>query len=313
MSRPTLLARLTLALGVGAVLLNVVAYAHAWRFTHFSDASARTASPESLSTADRLLVLFTGVVHPRPQITRFPADLGLVASRATIGGAATWMIPGQGPDVVVLFHGYGGSKSDLLEEAAWFVSQGYSVVPVDFPGSGESPGSSTTLGWSEAEVVSRVAEQVRTPGRLVLFGKSMGSAAVLRAVGVHGLRADALVLENPFDRLVTTVGHRFEAMGLPALPGAQLLVFWGGVQSGFDGFAHDPVHYARSVSVPTLLLHGEGDPRVHVPEVMAIANALAGPHEVALFPGAGHEGLIAADRARWEGAVRAFLGGGVPP
>ncbi len=290
------------------MLVNLAAYAHAWRFTHFSAASARTPAPESLSTADRLLVLFTGVVHPRPVNTRFPADVGLLASRATIGGAATWMIPGKGPDVVVLFHGYGGSKSDLLEEARWFSSAGYSVVAVDFPGSGESPGDRTSLGWSEAEVVNRVAEQVRTPGRLVLFGKSMGSAAVLRAVGVHGLRADALVLENPFDRLVTTVGHRFESMGLPAFPGAQLLVFWGGVQLGYDGFGHDPVAYARTVGVPTLLLHGEDDPRVHPSEVLAIAQALAGPHRVELFPGAAHEGLITADRARWEGAVGGFLG-----
>ena len=77
-------------------------------------------------------------------------------------------------------------------------------------------------------------------GRLVLFGKSMGAAAILRAVGVPRVKADRLVLENPFDRLVTTAGHRFGAMGLPAFPAANLLVFWGGVQLGLDGLAHAP-------------------------------------------------------------------------
>ena len=98
--------------------------------------------------------------------------------------------------------------------------------------------------------------------------------------------AASLVLENPFDRLVTTVGHRFESMGLPTFPGAQRLVFWGGVQVGFNGFRQNPVEYAQTVRVPTLLLIGEQDPRVHVDEVESIASALLGPKQVVVFPGA---------------------------
>ncbi len=294
----------------GLVLLlvgNAVAFNHAWSFTHFSRAEAKTARPETLSFGDRLTVLATGVALPRPENTRFPGQLGLAATTVVVDGASCWVVAGKNPDLVVLFHGYGGSKSDLLEEAAVFHGLGYSVVTVDFLGSGDSPGNVTTLGWSEAEVVANVTAHFRLSGELVLFGKSMGSAAILRAVGVDGLNADALILENPFDRLVTTVGHRFEAMGLPAFPGAEVLVFYGGMQVGFNGFAHNPVEYARRVRVPTLILHGEEDPRVKPEEVQAIADALAGPNEVELFPGAGHVGLIAADRDRWISTVSAWL------
>jgi pimeloyl-ACP methyl ester carboxylesterase len=124
---------------------------------------------------------------------------------------------------------------------------------------------------------------------------------------VLGAPADALVLENPYDRLVTTVGHRFEAMGLPAQPGAALLVFWGGIELGFNGFGVNPIDFARSIHTPTLLLVGDEDPRVHVAEVESIRASLAGPADIVVFPGAGHVGLYSADPTLWRSAVTGFL------
>ena len=108
-------------------------------------------------------------------------------------------------------------------------------------------------------------------------------------------------------RLLTTVEHRFEVMGLPAFPMARLLVFWGGVQRGFDAFAHNPVEYAVSVKTPTLLMHGARDPRVRTAEVEAIVAGLAGPHRFVLFPNAGHESLCGHDPEKWRAAVSSFL------
>jgi hypothetical protein len=43
------------------------------------------------------------------------------------------------------------------------------------------------------------------------------AAAILRAVSAHELSPDALILECPFDRLLTTVQNRFAAMRLPVI------------------------------------------------------------------------------------------------
>jgi alpha-beta hydrolase superfamily lysophospholipase len=146
----------------------------------------------------------------------------------------------------------------------------------------------------------------------VLYGQSIGAAAILRAVSVQGARAEALVLECPFDRLVNTVGNRFRAMGLPAFPGARLLVFWGGVQQGFDGFGHNPVDYAADVSCPVLLLHGTDDPWVSVEQVQAIFHELRGPKRLQLFEGLGHESYLATRPGEWTQAVAGFLTDHVP-
>ena len=60
----------------------------------------------------------------------------------------------------------------------------------------------------------------------------MGAVACLRAVHALGVQPDAMILECPFDRLLTTVRHRFDAVRVPSWPLAELLVFWGGQQSG---------------------------------------------------------------------------------
>jgi uncharacterized protein len=278
---------------------NFVVFAHAWRFTHFVAAGERTPGPERLSPGGRLVTLLTGVRVPRPRNDRSLADVGLVGRDLRVGEAAAWVVEGSGPGCVALFHGYAASRSSLLDEAAALHAMGHTVVLTDFPGSGDAEGWGTSLGWREAGVVRDVAALCEGHGPVVLYGKSMGSAAVLRAVGVLGVPADLLVLETPFDRLVTTVGHRFESMGLPAAPGAQLLVFWGGVQLGFDGFEHNPVDYAAAITTPTLLLAGENDARVRVQEVESIRAALAGPAILEVFAGAGHVSLLQADRALW--------------
>ncbi|MBE9078296.1 hypothetical protein IQ241_13505 [Romeria aff. gracilis LEGE 07310] len=52
----------------------------------------------------------------------------------------------------------------------------------------------------------------------------MGAVAVMRAISLHDIQPDAAILESPFDRLLSTVCHRFEAMGIPSFPGAELIV-----------------------------------------------------------------------------------------
>lgn len=136
----------------------------------------------------------------------------------------------------------------------------------------------------------------------------MGGAAVLHAMATEPLEPRALILESVFERLLTTVEHRFQSMGLPAFPAAELLVFWGGVAGGFDGFAHNPVDFARHVRVPTLILQGDRDLRVQVAEGQAIHAQLQGPKQIVIAD-AGHAVSDSMDAGRWNAIVATFLRG----
>jgi alpha-beta hydrolase superfamily lysophospholipase len=313
--------RWTAILVLGAVIaLNLVAFMQVWTMTHYSPGGIRTVKPEELSLIDKTRVVLLGAIVPRPVNSLTPAALGLPYETRVITLTAgddlleAWYVgpPNGTHGIVLMFPGYATSKDVLLAQAGEFYRLGWTPLLVDFRGAGGSTGSDTTLGAREDRDVVAALDYVHQewPGaKVVLYGVSMGAAAILRAYAQEGARPDALILESPFDSLLNTVRNRFDAMSLPAFPSAELMVFWGGVQHGFDGFAHNPADYASSVRCPTLLMYGESDPRVTAGQSLAIYDHLnpeGGKVRVA-FAGARHESLIASDRDKWVQSVDRFL------
>lgn len=130
---------------------------------------------------------------------------------------------------------------------------------------------------------------------------------MLRAVAVEGIHPRALIADSPFGRLLTTIQNRFSLMGLPTWGLPHLLVFWGGMQNGFNGFAHNPVDYAAKISCPTFLLRGAEDSTVTDEETRAILHALVGPKYLYAFPGQGHDSTLSVPEDEWSEVVKPFL------
>jgi pimeloyl-ACP methyl ester carboxylesterase len=126
-------------------------------------------------------------------------------------------------------------------------------------------------------------------------------------VALGKVRPDALVVESPFDRMLSTIDHRFEIMGVPAFPLSRLLVFWGGLQHGYWAFGHNPVDYAPAVKCPTLMIRAGHDPFIHKEEAESVFNKLAGPKQLLVFEGAGHQECIWVDRGKFTRAFTSFL------
>jgi dipeptidyl aminopeptidase/acylaminoacyl peptidase len=304
-----------LALGAFAAL-NFIACRQAWVMTHYSTGEARTEKPEALSVSEKIKVLFCGVNLPRPHSLLQSESLAPECRSLTIPGTngiklGAWYSPAStNKPLVLLFHGYGAEKTSMIPEARAFLDMGCSVLLVDFRGSGESSESYTTVGYREAEDVASAVNYAATnlPHRqLILYGGSMGAAAIVRAVAVRGVRPDAVIAEGVFDNMLNTVKHRFQAMGVPAFPSAQLLVFWGGVEGGFNAFANNPADYAAGIRCPILFLHGSGDPRAHLEDARRVFDAVPGSKQFREFPGLGHEASIVRFPTEWKSAVGQFL------
>ncbi len=292
--------------------LNVLAYTHAHAMMNFTSGGARTDKPEALSFFTKSKLIFSGVNIPRPISALPPSDLGDDCVELTIIApegmtlSAWYCDRGEATPLVILFHGYAAEKTGLLPEAKALLDLGASVLLVDFRGSGGSSESYTTVGVREADDVAavfRYASDDLSHPSFVLFGQSMGAVSILRAVHHHGIEPDAVILEAVFDTLLNTVRNRFSAMGVPSLPGAEALVFWGGMQRGFNGFAHKPVDYAESLTCPALFMHGADDPRATLAEARRVYAAASGPKTFAEFDAVGHEEYVSKYPDDWRAEV----------
>lgn len=317
-SKPRKYKRLIRQIGVAAVvsflLLNLIAMRHAWQFTHFSNdlPEQKTAEPGQLSFAAKLKVLCLGISNPRPVDDVQPAvpfDRIVIQANKKM---ECWHIKTDSAiGTVVLCHGYGGTKSSMLDKAMAFRKLGYNALLVGFMGSGGSEGNQTTIGHAEAFQVKAAVDYLQQTGEtnVILCGTSMGAVAIMKAVSEFRIQTSGLILECPFGSLYQTVVARFRMMHAPVFPMAGIMVFWGGIENGFNAFGHNPVEYAKGIRCPVLLCYGEKDSKVSRSETDAILNNLKGRKQLITFPQAGHENFLIRYEAEWTKAVAEFAAG----
>lgn len=293
------------------LVMNVVAFFHAYKFTHFAEGlPAKTKNAGDMSFGEKLSALFLGVKNPRPENKGLPTRMFETVTLQSNKKIVGWSIPtAAAKGTVILFHGYGGSKSSLLDKSDEFLKLGYSTLLIDFMGCGASEGNQTTIGFKEAEEVRTAFDYLRQRGeeKIVLFGTSLGAAAIMKAVSDYKLPAAALIVECPFGSMYQTVCARFRSMQVPPFPMAPLLVFWGGVQNGFWAFGHNPSTYARGITCPVLLLYGEKDEKVSREETDEIFANLGGKKTLRLYPLVAHENYLHNYCSQWVEDVRVFL------
>lgn len=252
-----------------------------------------------------------GIDNPRPINDEKPSqkfETLIIQSNELLEG---WLIEREDAnEIILLFHGYSSCKSGMLEYAEALYEMGFSTLLIDFQGSGGSTGNKTTIGVEESEYVKAVYSYVkdRFPDhKVVLFGSSMGAVSIMKSVADSKLKPDKLILECPFGTMKATMEKRFDAMGIPSFPAADLLLFYGGAINGFNAFNHNPKEYAKELSIPTLLLHGSQDQRVLVNEMNEIYNNISGEKKLVLLNTCGHQMYLGCEEAAWKEAIQEFL------
>jgi pimeloyl-ACP methyl ester carboxylesterase len=292
-------------------LINIITAFHAYKFTHYTSGLTKPSHREwNLSFTDKLSALLFGVSLPRPENQATPAVGFKTITVNSNKRIECWYMKRQtSKGTVIVCHGYGGSKGSMLDKATVFHELGYSVLLPDFMGSGGSEGSETTIGFKEAQQVSDCATYLRKQGEqnIILFGTSLGAAAIMKAVHDDTLQVSGLILECPFGTMLQTVKNRFKILGVPSTPLAHLLVFWGGTINGFNAFSHNPETYAASITTPVLLMHGAEDPKVTAGEIDRIYNNLKGSRRLVTFQNTGHSNYLLNNKEAWVQAVDSFL------
>lgn len=136
---------------------------------------------------------------PIPLPSSTPADLGLSYVDVTLTTAdsvrlASWYVPSRNGAAVVLLHGSGSTRANVLDHAAALASRGYGVLLVDARGHGDS-GGREDFGWFGDADIEPAVEYLRaapdvTDDRIALVGLSMGGEeAIGAAASMPAVRA----------------------------------------------------------------------------------------------------------------------------
>lgn len=204
--------------------------------------------------------------------------------------------------VIVLLHGRNGRKEDLLPVAERFTAAGFRCLIPDLPGHGDSPLPATAFGSSafERSLPRRLLADARAhfhlpPEPAALWGMSMGGAFAISAASESPQSWDALLVVSSFANLEQVMEAQVPARWRAA--SAALLPFMDVAQwlHGAPGVsAMQPQQWARQVTIPALIAHGDRDRFVPLQQGRNLYAALASPHKRWLtVPGGGHANVLA--------------------
>jgi hypothetical protein len=237
------------------------------------------------------------IYFPMRELDARPEDFGLRSEELrlpTPDGTSLhgWWIRAEGKLALLYFHGNGGNISHRLERVKSLVEAlGLDVFLVDYRGYGRSTGTPSEKGlYEDGETVHRAAvERGFAPGRVVLFGESLGCAVAIELALRRNCRA--LILETPF----LSVPAMAKAV-YPFLP--RFLV-----RTRYDNEAK-----IASVAAPKLIVQAERDgivPPSHAPRLMELAPE---PKEFYSIRGATHNDTYLVGGDAYLEVWRRFLG-----
>lgn len=297
------------------ILLNVVVAFHAYKFTHFYDNHAIAAKkPELMSGWEGTEAILFGTDYFKAKITTTPGYPYQTFYIKTNDGIVLqgWYVPkDSAKGTVILFHGHGGSRSNIVTEANAFHNFGYNVCMTDLRAHGNSGGNTCTIGYLESADVKAAYDYVASKGEknIILYGISLGAAAITKAMTDYkDIRPSKVILEMPFGSLKDAVKGKLRIMHLPAQPLTELLIFWGGVEQGFWTYHHEPTEYAKNIHVPVLLQWGKNDIRVTEPETDSLFKNLSSKQkQLVIYNNSGHQSLLKNEPERWINSVKLFL------
>ncbi len=232
-------------------------------------------------------------------------------------GLAGWYIPSGSGDadapVVVIAHGWGSSKHDMLDRAAIFHEDYHLLLP-DLRNHGQSGEAATTQGVREATDLRAMIDWLETakgPERIAVLGISMGGATAL-AEADRDERVDAVIVESTHATLTNAITARLDRAGYPlSLPASWAILLGALIRTGEDASSVDPIHtIGRLDQRPVLLLYGGLDDTIGLADgerMLAAAEAAGSPATLHVCAEAGHAQSFDACAREYPGWVLGFL------
>ena len=239
------------------------------------------------------------VFYPRKDVTPPPQNATdhLIAVEKDIAVACRFYSHSPDAPSIIYFHGNGEVTSDYDYIAPLYNQLGINLFVADYRGYGASGGSPTFSNMvSDAPVVFKAFADILKEKNycedVFAMGRSLGSVSALEIAHHHQEQLKGLIIESGF----ASVTNLLEHLGIPAES-------LGLTNPDFPNLAR-----IRTITIPTLIIHGEYDSLIPVSEGEALfQNAAASKKELVTIPGAEHNDIMLVGTERYFAALGKFV------
>lgn len=227
--------------------------------------------------------------------------------------SGTLLKRGEKDPVIILCHGLGANRYDLIETASILYGKGtFTIFLFDFRAHGKSQGSLTSFGHHEQKDLLGALDYLDTrkdlSHRYGVFGVSMGGSVSI-LVAAREFRIQALCVDSPFLDLKKSITKQIELLTpLPKFPFLPLIFLSYNLLFWTDVATVSPLNAVDKISPrPLYLLNGSEDNRMTAEGARVLYQRAREPKKLWLVPGAGHlEGRLVAGKEYEESILHFF-------
>jgi len=213
-----------------------------------------------------------------------------VMIESAAGPILSWYIPARRADgrTICYFHGNAGTIAERVERVLPYLTVGYGVLLVGYPGYGGNPGEASERNFYAVARANLdfLASNGFSDQQLILFGESLGTAVAVQMATERP--ALALILEAPPASVHLSAWSRYPFLAFDFLIR--------------DKFAS--IDKIAKVHVPLLIIHGVQDTTTSVAFGRMMLERANEPKQGVFPPDAGHNDLMQHGMPE---AVRGFL------
>lgn len=233
---------------------------------------------------------------------RFPARDGVMLEG--------WFVPRpETKKAVILLHGYGSTRTQMLARARLFHAQGYAVLLYDARGHGRSDGNVVGFGFFETRDLLGALDWMRSHGftEFGCLGASQGGATIaLAAAELRDVRW--AVLESVYPTLANAVDRRFRrTVFLPGWLAGSAMIPIAEWRLGVSASVVSPRDAIAGLRCPVLVVAGELDTHTLPDDARELFKHAPEPKTWWLVPGAAHIDLYGFAKQDYERRLLDFI------
>jgi len=237
------------------------------------------------------------------QTVNFPSRDGIKLSG--------WFVPClNAVKAVVLLHGNGGTRRQMMARVRLFHDAGYAVLLYDARGHGLSEGDKISAGWFETADLLGALDFLRTKNlnQFGCLGASQGGATILLAAGKLPPEVRWVIVESTYPTIRDALDRRFRKdLHLPGWLAGGLFMPFAELRLGIAIDDIAPIKHIPSLRCPVFVLGGTDDQHTLKKSTRALFDAAKEPKELWLVPGATPVDLYGFAQQEYAKRILSFL------